>query len=506
MNITSFWYFVMLAVSMVLYYGIGHFAKAAQKYILMAVSVFFYLSVSAGPAWRTMALLLYIWLVTYIGALAIEKYRNRVAVFVPIFLLVATLFVLKYLFNISGLVLDIFHNYADISFLNFAPFIGLSYFTLSAIGYLVDVNWQTVRATKNAGEVLLFVLFFPIVISGPVYRFGEMSSQFDRCHELNFDNVSLGIRRMLFGYFKKLVISERFALVTERIFAHYNDYSGIVILVGAACYMVELYTDFSGCMDIIMGSAKLFGIELPENFNAPFFAGSIREFWQRWHITLGAWFKDYVMYPVQKSKPFVKLSKSLKKKFGKTTGKKIPMYLAMLVLWSLIGIWHGGTLFYFVASAAIPFTYLIISDLCQPLFAKMVKALRINTQSFGYRIFAALRTMLLLCMIWLVVCSGSLSGFGAVMKRMFTVFLPFGTKALSLYDCGLDRIGFVLMVIGFVVLIVENAMSYKGSDIFHIYRPNFAGRTFMVVAIYVEVLLLMIYGLVGQSAFIYFNF
>lgn len=144
------------------------------------------------------------------------------------------------------------------------------------------------------------------------------------------------------------MISERFGIIVSAVYGSYGDYSAIGIIGATLAYAVQLYTDFFGCMDIIMGVSGLFGIRLPENFNAPFFAKSVQEFWQRWHITLGLWFKDYVMYPVQISRPVVKFGKKCRKRVGKKAGKKIPFYLSMLVLWFLIGVWHGGTGYYLV--------------------------------------------------------------------------------------------------------------------------------------------------------------
>ena len=304
MNLVSFDFIVFLIVVTVLFYVL----KGMQKYILFAASILFYFSISVVSKPKLLFLICYVIFVTYTGAILIEKSRGKIrniVLAVTIAALVAVLVILKYAYNLCALFMEIFHVGGDISFLQFASVIGLSYFILSAIGYLIEVSWESYKAERNVVTVALFVYYFPQIISGPVTRFQSMKIQFDERKSLKYENIMYGIRRMLWGYFKKLVISERFGIIVTAIYGSYGNYSAVGIIGATLAYAVQLYTDFSGCMDIIMGVSELFGIKLPENFNAPFFSKSVQEFWQRWHITLGLWFKDYVMYPVQISKPMI---------------------------------------------------------------------------------------------------------------------------------------------------------------------------------------------------------
>ena len=214
---------------------------------------------------------------------------------------------------------------SDFSWFQFAAVIGISYYALSAIGYLIDVYWESYRAERNIVNVGLFIFYFPQLISGPFTRYGEMAPQFNERTKLDYSNVTNGIRRMIWGYFKKLVISERFGIVVATVYGDYHSYSMIGIAGATLCYAIQLYTDFSGCMDIIMGASELFGIKLPENFRAPFFSQSIQEFWQRWHMTLGRWFREYVYFPL-----------------GGSRCSKGKMIRNLLVVWMLTGIWHGS--------------------------------------------------------------------------------------------------------------------------------------------------------------------
>lgn len=504
MSLTSSVFFLFLLASVFLYYISG---KKLQKLILLFSSIFFYVQVITVNRTKTLLVLAYVVLATYIGANVIDRCKGRlrtVAVTVFVSALVMALFVLKYVYNIAELCLGILQMSRDISWMRFASVMGISYFTLSAIGYLIDVYWESYKAEKNIVNVCLFVLYFPQLISGPVTRYNQMKIQFDAHQKLQYQNIAYGMRRMAWGYFKKLIISERFAMVQEVVFTNYQQYSGLRIIFAALCYMIQLYTDFSGCMDIVLGASQLYGITLPENFNGPFLSGTIKEFWQRWHITLGQWFKDYVMYPIQISKPFVKLGKKCKKKFGKNIGKKIPMYAAMSILWFLIGVWHGGTALYFVASAFIPCFYLIGSDLLQPFFTWIKRKLHVNTECFSYRMFERCRTVLLLCICWVFVCSDVVQNGINVLKHIVTNFVMLGAPKVTLELYNLSLRDAELMIGGVLLLILEHYCISKNSTLSQeLDKQNVA---FKYLVIYAEILLILFYGMVGNSTFIYFKF
>ncbi len=503
MSLTSSTYFLFLLVLVSVYYLVG---KRLQKYVLFAASIFFYLQAIAADKTKVLLVLAYVVGITYLGALLIERLQGKTKTCVTVLAvggLIAGLFVLKYAYNMVSMFAAIFKGTYDFSWLQFAAVMGISYFTLSAIGYLIDVYWGIYSAERNIVTVGLFVLYFPLVVSGPVVRFKQMKEQF-MGQRPDYDTIVNGARRMAWGYFKKLVLSERFAIVIPHIFENYQQYSGIQILFATLCYVLRLYTDFSGCMDIIMGSSELFGIRLPENFRAPFLSRTVQEFWQRWHMTLGGWFKDYVMYPVQMFGPLVSLGKKCKKRFGKNVGKKIPTYLAMFVLWLLIGVWHGGTAQYFVASALVPFVYLIVGDLLQPLWHKLDAKYAINRGSFSFRCMQCVRTTLLLCVCWVFVCTPTVKAGWEVLSHMVTKFLVPGTTALTQQLRGLDVRDVELMIGGILLLGAEHYCIEKDGSLFAaVDRQN---KWFKYVLIYAEVLLIYVYGMVGSSSFIYFNF
>ena len=331
-----------------------------------------------------------------------------------------------------------------------------------------------------------------------------MKPYFTKLHNLKYDSISMGLRRMIYGYLKKLVISERFAVVVSFVFGNANEYSGIGIIAGSFCYAIQLYTDFSGCMDIIMGTALLFGIKLPENFNAPFFSETIQEFWQRWHITLGQWYKDYVMYPLQKTKFIQDFGKKGKRIVGKKYGKKIPFHLSMLVLWILIGIWHGGTSYYFIASAFIPGILLFCSDLCQDIFIKLRNNLRINYDCVSWHWVRRIRTQFLLLFCWIFVNAGSTRQGIKIIARIVNNPYAYSSFSDAISKIGLTSLDALLMSWAIVVLYVEQKNCYEGTNIFT--RMNEQNKLVRLLVIYCELLLILFFGKVGNSAFIYFQF
>lgn len=503
MNLTDFNFLVFLLIVLVLYYSLGRL----QKYTLLLASSFFYLQVS-GMEWRNLALMMaYILSLTYMGGRLIgclDGWKRKLVLLLSVSGLAGILVVTKYAFNMLTLAGKLLHSPADFSVLEFGGIAGISYFILSAIGYLADVYMEIVPADQNVGTVALFIFYFPQIISGPVSRFPEMSVQFRRRHSLCYPAVVNGMRRMIWGYLKKLVISERFAVIAGSVFRDYTSYSGIGILCATFCYGIQIYTDFSGCMDIVLGVSEMFGITLPENFRSPYMSVSYQEFYQRWHMTLGGWFKDYVMYPLQKSAVFQKIGKAGRKALGKKAGKKLSFYLAMLVLWFLIGVWHGGTALYFMVSTILPFSLLVGSDLLQPIFKKINILLCIDTSRESWRCFQRGRTFLTVCPVFLFLCAGGISrGFQIIgqMLRRPVAYTPF-EEAFAVF--GLDSKDAVIMTLGVAVLLFADIQEDKGRSLRDVMdRQNLLIRQLVIG---LELVCIAMYGMVGVSEFIYFQF
>lgn len=191
--------------------------------------------------------------------------------------------------------------------------LGISFYMFQSIGYLIDVYYNKIEPEKNVFKFALFVSFFPQVIQGPISRYKQLAPQLIDGNDFDSKSIKSGVLLMLWGYFKKLVIADRANLLYQAVMENYTNYQGAEIFVAMLCFVLKLYCDFSGGIDIASGTAKILGIDLTPNFKRPFFALSVTEYWRRWHITLGAWMKDYVLYPLTLSKGYNRFIRSCKK-------------------------------------------------------------------------------------------------------------------------------------------------------------------------------------------------
>ncbi len=304
--------------------------------------------------------------------------------------------ILKYTNFAIHTINDLFHTgYGDMNLL--LP-LGISFYTFQSMGYILDVYWGRCEAEKNLGKFALFVSFFPQILQGPIGRYSKLAKQLYAEHDFSARDTELGIQRILWGFFKKMVIADNAVIFVDAIFGQPELYNGLSI-VGVLAYSVQLYCDFSGGMDVVIGIARIFGIQLDENFKRPFFAVSITDFWHRWHITLGTWMKDYVFYPVSLSGWMNRFSKLAKKVLGKQMGRTLPICIANLIVFFLVGIWHGAA-WKFIAYGMYNGIIIAFSGLMAPVYRKWKKHLHINDKSAGFHLFQIMRTFLLVNISW----------------------------------------------------------------------------------------------------------
>ena len=277
------------------------------------------------------------------SAKQVTKRKRKVLAF-GILVNLTILIILKY-FNFFGENLSALSNMLSLDWdykkIDFMVPIGISYYTLQTISYMTDVYRGTIPAEKNIVKIALYLSFFPQIMEGPISRFSETAEALWSGKRIEFENIKFGYQRIVYGLLKKIVIADRVAPVVIEVFKHYDTYDGSIVLFGAVCFTIQLYMEFSGCMDIIMGSGQIFGVTLPENFRQPFFAKDASDFWHRWHITLGTWFKDYIFYPVSLAKPVKNFAKKVKNRFGRGVSKFVAPFAALFCVWSCNGLWHG---------------------------------------------------------------------------------------------------------------------------------------------------------------------
>lgn len=381
MNLTDFYFLCAFALGLIVYYVVP---KKAQWAVLLCGSIAYY--VCNGNAllilYPILSVVICFVMTMIIGKCDETKAKLKFSVLITgVVLLLATLIILKYLR---------FTSIADL----LVP-LGLSYYTFTLIGYIVDVYYDMAKPQTNLFKLLSFGLYFPALVSGPIMQYREVQESFFAEHEFSYKNLTRGLQRMLWGFFKKLVIAERLGVIVGTIYGDHVTYGGAYVWFGILAFTLQLYTDFSGLMDIVLGISECFGIVLPENFKTPFFAKTITEYWRRWHITLGVWFKEYVFYRILRTKAYTNLQKKLKDKLGKKKGKQISTFMAMFVLWLIIGLWHGGNITYVIGSGLIQWLYIVLEETCEPFFTNIWKKKGIDINATWLNIIRIVRTFIL---------------------------------------------------------------------------------------------------------------
>jgi D-alanyl-lipoteichoic acid acyltransferase DltB (MBOAT superfamily) len=378
-----------------------------------------------------------------------------------------------------------------------APF-GISYFTLILIGYLLDVHWGTIDSPlKNPLKFLTFVGYFPHMTSGPFTRYNDIKDSLFAEVKFQWLNIFNGFQRIIWGLFKVLVISTRLLVVVNTIYDAQslplaeNHFTGLAIAFAAITNVLYIYMNFSGSIDIILGVSELFGIRLSENFKRPFSATSLSELWRRWHITLGLWVKDYVLYPTLKSDLLDKFRGFCQRKLGKKASKKIPTYVGLFVTWLCVGFWHGGTWKFIFASGIFFFAMIVGGLIFEPVFDKLVRLLRINTSCASWRWFGQARTF---CLFSLAVSFGKAESFLNGIALWENFFKIFNLTALfdgSIFNLGLQVKDLFYMSAGLAaVFIVSYLQEQKGSIRLLLSKQNFLFRVGLIAILLVSTFLI----------------
>lgn len=511
MGITSFYFLCFFAVLLIVYYCIprklqwGFLLLGSVAYCLLAGQgiLILYPLVSVGAC--------------YLGTNALarapqeaEKVRRGILI-VTILVNVGILFALKYVNFFINTLDGVVHLFGGpdelIAGTDFLVPLGVSFYTFSLLGYVIDVYYGLADVQKNFGKLALYGLYFPNLISGPILKYREHAAQFFAPHAFDYKQVTRGLQRMVWGFFKKLVIAERLGVLVNTVYGDYEGYPGAYIWVATACYAFQLYTDFSGCMDIVLGLSQSLGIALPENFQTPFFSKSVAEYWRRWHITLGVWMKDYVFYPLLRSKLFTTLNKSFKEKFGKKRGKQYATFAAMFVLWLTVGVWHGGDWKFVIGSGLLHWFYIVMEELLAPPFARLNERLHVSGEGRFLSGIRILRTFFLVCIGDLFFRAASVGDAFAMLKSAVGEWNPQILWDGSLLQLGLDGIETAVAVLTLLLLWAVSLKQRKGPVRECIAKKPLFLRWILWYALLFAVILLGYYG-PGYSAaeFIYQGF
>ncbi len=389
---------------------------------------------------------------------------------------------------------------------NYLVPLGISYYTFSSIGYLADVYWGKENAERNFFKLALFLLFFPKILEGPIARHKNLAPQLNDGNDFEYTQFCFGMQLAVWGYFKKLVIADRLSVVVRTAYGDYENYGGALLFVILMLSAVQLYCDFSGCMDIAAGISQMFGIALDRNFDRPFFSKSAAEFWRRWHITLGTWFKDYVYMPIVVSPKMIKINGWFRDHVGKRTGKVVMTVLPLAVVWILTGLWHGTGMNYLLWGMYWG-SIIIFSTVFDKQIRKLTTALHINTASPNWHMVQMVRTFLLFCMGRLISMPNNLEATRRVLIKFFTDISPWQLFDETIYQLGLDRKDFQIAIVSIAVLWIAEILQSKYSLRESIAKWNVVLRAAFYSMSFLFVLVVGYWGPAYDAAsFVYMNF
>ncbi|MBQ7835759.1 MAG: MBOAT family protein [Clostridia bacterium] len=456
-----------------------------RPYIILAGNIYFFLQFD----WRYSIFLLFSIITTYLGALAIERLERfkKATVALVMVLNVGVLFFVKYVPWLLGIASNALSFDASGIIDRIIVPIGISFYTLQVCGYCIDVYRGKYPAEKNIFKYASFATFFPLMMQGPISRFDQLGEQLWRKEKLQnvYHNFTYGAQLMLWGFFKKMVIADRAALAVDTVFGNQYSYSGWAVFWAILCYTLQIYADFSGCVDISRGAAQLFGINIIENFKHPYFATSIQDFWKRWHIALSSWLRDYVYIPL-----------------GGNRKGNVRKYVNMLIVFFVSGLWHGVGYHYIVWGLLQGF-YQIVGALTLGIRKKITGALRIERESTWFKNIQRFITFVLVNISWVVFRANNTKGAVQLLLSVFT-FAPLPNR----YIPGLDFLDTVVLVAATAVLFFVSYYQNKGYHIRdEIAKTVLPVRWVVYILAFLAVLVLGIYGPgFSASSFIYMNF
>ena len=474
--------------------------KKLRMLWLLIASYYFYMSWNA-----TYALLIGASTVaTYISGVLFSVYKNGdvnkkrfVTIVACIILNLGILAVFKYAnfaIDTGNILLNALHLGAVDRRLNLLLPVGISFYTFQAMGYMIDVYRGDVEAEKNFVRYALFVSFFPQLVAGPIERSKNLLNQMRHIEAIKLWNarrVTSGAILMVWGLFMKMVIADRVSILVDNVFNNYRMYGSVELIVAAIGFSIQIYCDFGSYSMIAIGAAKVMGFELMENFNAPYFAVSIRDFWNRWHISLSTWFRDYLYIPLGGNR------KGIQRK-----------YLNTMIVFLVSGLWHGANWSY-VVWGGIHGAYQVIGDVLRPCRKKLIEKCNVNTTCFSWMLLKRIGTFILVAFAWIFFRADTIVQALRYIERIIIRPTPWLLFSGGLYQLGLDITEMNILIISVVILfLVDHIRVHKNMTIDAFLFTQNIWFEWMVIIILI--LMIFIYGEYGPTfdakQFIYFQF
>lgn len=503
MAINSFEFVCSVLVILFIYFVLQN--TKFQKYVLLCANAYFVYAFSGEKGLIIAAVIVGI---VYFCGMRIENSisckKKKVAylwLMIGGILDIGILLFFKYYAAAWNCLKGIFNHDTELFYIA-AP-VGLAYFSLSLLGYLLDIYHKKIKAEKNYINLAVFALYFPAIIEGPFGFYRKLSSQVIDGHKFDWDRMVLGLQRVLWGYFKKLVIADRIGILVNGILGNEESW-GCMIFVAMVFYSFQIYADFSGGIDVIMGISEIMGISLHENFNSPLISRSVTEYWQRWHMSLGEWMEKYLYYPIVLNKKMLGVSKKIKNNY---LSKAFSATVASIIVFVIVGIWHGTGWNYVVYGAYQAF-WVSTAILFKPIYSRMKAFFRIQEDDFGWEVFQIIRTFIILVFGRYLIKASSLGQAIYLLKKTFAVWDPVFFFNGLIYKFGLDIKNYYLMIASIVLLVIVDVCHNRGIHFREkLMNTNIIFRyTIYMVAIF----MIVIMGIYGKgydaSSFIYAGF
>lgn len=488
-------FFIFFPIVTILYFLIP---KKIRWVWLLVCSYYFYMCWNPKYA----VLLAISTMITYLSGILIERANKinndkksigikKLWVFISFASNLSILFLFKYFNFFSKTIATIFSKFnilVTMPSFDFILPVGISFYTFQALSYTIDVYRKDVKVEKNLAKYALFVSFFPQLLSGPIVKSKDFLYQIKEDHIFDYDRVKSGLLLMIWGYFQKILIADRLAILVNTVYYNPAKYKGFEILIATVFFAFQIYCDFSGYSNIAIGAAEVMGFNLTKNFERPYFSKSTKEFWRRWHISLSTWFRDYLYFPL-----------------GGSRCSKLRKYFNIMIVFLTSGLWHGASL-HFIIWGGLHGIYQVVGDQFKPLKKKLVKVFRIKTDAFMYKLFQVLFTFVLVDFAWIFFKASSFSNAKIVILNMMH-FNPEIFINGSIYKLGLGSKDFLAAVLGIIVVLTVNMLQRNKSLRVKLSQRNTVFRWSLYLAAILSIIIFGIYGS-GYSAqqFIYSQF
>lgn len=476
------------------------FPKKVRYIWLLVASYYFYMCWNP----KYIILLLFSTVVTYISGIVMDYCEKRVSdgkkvvykklcVASSCILNLVVLFFFKY-YNFAienvAVILKRFNIQMTVPTFDILLPVGISFYIFQAISYTLDVYRNEIKAEKNFLKYALFVSFFPQLVAGPIERSKNLLKQINIPTTLNISNVKTGLLIMSYGLFMKVVVADNIALIVDRVFANYRNENGMILMGATILFAFQIYCDFAGYSELAIGSAKVLGFSLSKNFDTPYLAMNIKDFWRRWHISLTSWFRDYLYIPL-----------------GGNRKGKIRKYLNNMIIFLASGIWHGAA-WHYIFWGGLNGLYIVIQDITEQIRMRVYEKLNIKREMFAWKIFSVLVTFMLVDISWLFFRAGNMKqGIEILYKIVEDFRITYFISDAYLGMFGSTKM-FMIITVSLGIVLVIDILKYRGINVIEkIYKQQCVTRYIIYFSIVMMIIIWGAYGLeYEQAQFIYFQF